>query len=1528
MSWGGTMFEYLMPRLLLRGLPGTLLEGACRTAVARQMEYGRELGLPWGVSESAYAAQYPDGDYQYQAFGVPGLGLKQGLEKDHVIAPYATLMATMLAPREALENLRRLAQEGAEGTYGMFEALDFTPERVPMGERRVIVRSYMAHHQGMSLVALANTLLGDVMPQRFHAEPMVRANELLLQERIPNDPPIVESTVTKGQAELPSGEGLQATVAPMSRRLTSPDTTVPRTNLFSNSAYHVMITNAGSGYSQWRNLDVTRWREDPTREVWGQFCYIRDVQRELVWSAGYQPTCRPPQGYEVIFAADRASIRRRDADIETLLEITVSPEQPVEVRRVTLTNHDSRPRELEITSYCEVVLAPHRDDVAHPAFGKLFVETEWVARSGALLCCRRPRSDAEQPVCAMHVAAVDISAAGSTLVGTGQYETDRARFLGRGRTLASPAALDYGTTLSGTTGPVIDPIFSLRHRVRLKPGGSAVIAFATAVAGSRSEALALADQYRGASAASRVFELAWAHSQIEHRHGDRFGEESHLFQRLASHVIFAGSALRPERSILAANRLGQEALWRFGISGDRPIILARFQNTDQLRLGQELIAAQAYLRARGLEIDLVFLSEEPGGYDEQARQQLLELVKAEAGNDRVNQPGGVYILKTAVMQDDEKILLQAAARVVLAADRGSLASQLDRTEWRHPVPGPLPVSSDRVKWDDEAVRLPADLLFSNGLGGFTPDGREYCVLISGQDRPHTTGNGQPKPTSVVYPRLAPAPWTNVIANPVFGFLASESGLGFTWSGNSQTNRLTAWNNDPVSDPPAEVIYLRDEDSGDIWCPTPLPVPSAEPVLVRHGQGYTTFERNAHGLQHELTLLVPHEDPIKLIRLRIRNVGDRRRKLSATYYAEWAPGPNRDNSAMHIDSEIDAETGALLARNAFRTDFGPRVAFAEVDRRPRTVTADRAEFVGRHGSMMAPAALSRAGLSGTAGEALDPCAAVQATFELDAGAEIQVVFMLGEADDVGAARDLIKKYRENGKALAILEEVRERWDALLETVQVRTPEPALDLLINRWLLYQVLSCRVWGRSAFYQSGGAFGFRDQLQDVMALFHAAPQESRAHILRAAGRQFPEGDVQHWWHPPEGRGIRTRIADDPLWLPFVTSRYVEATGDSAILDEVIPFLQGPVLRPDQNDDYGLPTFAPESGSLYDHCARALDWANRFGPHGLPLMGFGDWNDGMNRVGYKGKGESIWLAWFQIACINQFAPLSESRGDHERTARWRERADRLRAAVEQTAWDGGWYRRAYFDNGTPLGSIQNDACKIDSIAQSWAVMSRGGDATHVGEAMKAVDEHLVKHDDRLILLFTPPFDHSSLDPGYVKGYLPGVRENGGQYTHAAVWVMQAAALLGQGRFASELQRILNPILHADGPEAVERYRVEPYVLAGDVYSASPHAGRGGWTWYTGSASWYYQASLESILGFRRLGDRIAFQPCISPEWSQFEINYRFRSTTYVITVENPTGVESGVAAVWLDDKHQEGNSIPLTDDNLTHRVRVVVGRS
>jgi len=1519
-SWGGTMFEYLMPRLMLRSLPGTLLSEACETAVDRQIEYGKECGIPWGNSESAYNAQSSDGDYHYQSFGTPGLGLKRGLDKDLVVAPYAAALATMIVPREALENLRRLSVDGALGPFGYYEAIDFTRERVSRGKRSSVVRSYMAHHQGMSLVALTNTVLDEPMPRRFHSDPMVRAVDLLLQERLPRDAPVIETE----EPDNPLAATDRVEQAPLlSRRLTTPMTPAPRTHLLSNAHYHVMVTNAGSGYSTCRGFDVTRWREDATRDAYGQFLYIYDVTGGSVWSAGYQPTTKPADDYEVTYSSDKALFRRRDGKIETAMEVAVSPERCAEVRRVLLVNHDSQPHEIELTSYVEIAAGPRGADRAHPAFSKLFLETEWIPGSEALFCHRRPRSAEERPVWLVHVAAAE-----SETLGTPQFETDRARFVGRGRTTADPEALNRGQALSGTTGPVLDPIFSLRYRLKIAAGESAAIAFTTAMVDSREEAVALADHYHHASAVARAFELCWAHSQVEHRHRGWSPDDEHLFQRLAAHILFVAQTLRANPSAVAANRQGQTELWRYGISGDLPIVLVRIASNAELSLARSVLVAHAFLKLKGLDFDLVLLNEESSVYLNERRQQLLDLVRSSDARDLLDKPGGVFVRDESHLTSEGRTLLEAAARVVLVGERGSLATQLERIERMPASPSLLNPTQEPRGDTDLELPLPSDLQFANGLGGFSADGREYVLYVRGSGQTSVRRNGKPRPEPVPYPVLPPAPWVNVVSNQGFGFIVSESGAGFTWAGNSQLNRLTPWSNDPVIDPAGEVVYLRDLASGEVWTPTPLPIPSSSNTLVRHGQGYTTFERSCCGIHSELTLFVAHDDPVKLVLLKVHNTSLEERQLEATYYVEWVLGTTRDTTASQIVTEIDHETGALFARNAFRTDFADHVAFAGVNLSPCTVTGDRAEFLGRYGSLAAPAALRRVELSDRVGAALDPCGAIQTKFSLGSGEEKTLVFFLGEAGHRDAAHAIIHRYRDTQRSLDELMRVQDRWNAFLGAIQVQTPDPAMNLLLNRWLPYQVLSCRVWGRSAFYQSGGAYGYRDQLQDIMALVYGARDEARAQIHRAASRQFLEGDVQHWWHPPAGRGVRTRISDDYLWLPYVVTHYVATTGDAALLDESEPYLRAPLLAEGQEETYELPEVSGVSETIYAHCVRALKHGMKTGPRGLPLIGTGDWNDGMNRVGHKGQGESVWNAWFQIAVLSRFEGLARRRGDTATARLCQDHAEALRSAVEKEAWDGSWYRRAYFDDGTPLGSAKNDECEIDAIAQAWAVISGAADPQRASQALAAVEELLVCQEDGLILLLTPPFDTGTLKPGYIKGYVPGIRENGGQYTHAATWVVLATALQGKGQRAVELFQMLSPITHSSDLASVARYKVEPYVVAADVYGRPPHTGRGGWTWYTGSAAWFYRVGLEAILGFQLRGETLKLDPQIPSTWPSFALHYQHGMTRYRILVENPSGAGHGIQKIVLDGETMVTETIPLVNDGHEHTVQIWLGES
>ncbi len=1504
-SWSGSMFEYLMPSLVMRAPAGSLLEQTSRLVVRRQISYGAALGVPWGLSESAYNVRDLELIYQYSNFGVPGLGLKRGLSENAVVAPYATALATMVDPGAAARNFARLTAIGARGRYGFYEALDYTPTRLPEGKDVAIVRAFMAHHQAMTVVAIANALLDGQMRARFHAEPIVQATELLLQERTPRDVALAHPRAE----EVKTAATVRDLELPAVRRLRSVHDATPEAHLLSNGRYAVMLTGAGSGYSRWGDLGITRWREDVTRDDWGAYVFLRDVESGDVWSAGHQPSGVEPDSYDVTFTEDRAEFVRRDGPITTTLDVVVSPEDNAEVRRVSLANAGSRTRDIELTSYAELVLAPPAADAAHPAFSKLFVQTEYLAKAGAILATRRRRSPGEPEIWAAHLAVVE----GET-VGEPQIETDRARFLGRGREVRAPVAVMDGRPLTNTVGTVLDPVFALRHRVRVPPGRTVRIAFWTVVASSRGEVLDLIDKHEDTTAFDRAATLAWTQAQVQLSYLGIDAEQAGLFQRLAGHVLYADPSLRPSSDAIRRGGGGPAALWAQSISGDLPIVLVRIDNIEDIAIVRQLLRAHEYWRMKQLAVDLVILNDRASSYVQDLQIALETQVRTsqsrlQTGADVAG--GAVFVLRADLISVETRALLLSMARAVLVGRRGTLSEQLNRLQEADTAAAPPP---RRVPLADvsQTFPLPPDLEFFNGLGGFAADGREYVTIL---------GAG----------RSIPAPWINVIANPSFGFQVAVEGSGYTWSVSSRENQLTPWSNDPVTDRPGEVIYLRDEESGELWGPTARPIrDEAAPYIARHGQGYSRFEHTAHGIALGLLQYVPLDDPIKISRLTIRNTSGRSRRLSVTAYVEWVLGPSRSASALSVVTELDPQTGAMLARNPWNMTFGSRVAFADLGGRQTAWTGDRREFLGRNGTLDNPAALAgEALLSQRVGAGLDPCGALQSPVELQPGSTVEIVFFLGEAATAADAQSLIARYRA-ADLDAVLREVVGFWDDVLGAVQVKTPDRSMDIMLNRWLLYQTLACRMWARSAFYQASGGYGFRDQLQDGMALALSRPALTRAHLLRAAARQFVEGDVQHWWLPQSGHGVRTRVADDRIWLAYATAHYVEATGDLAVLDELVPFLEGQVLQTGEHDVYFKPTLAEHSATLFEHCARGLDQGLALGEHGLPLFGTGDWNDGMNRVGEMGKGESTWLGWFLHATLAAFAPLANARNEETRASKWLSHAAALRTSLEREAWDGDWYRRGYFDDGTPLGSSTGDACRIDSIAQSWSVMSGAGNPARALRAMAAVDEQLIRRGDGLALLFTPPFDRTPLDPGYIKGYPPGIRENGGQYTHAATWSAIAFAALGDGDKSAELFSLMNPIKRTSTRADLRRYKVEPYVVAADVYSVAPHVGRGGWTWYTGSAGWLYRAGIEAILGFRVQGAFLLLAPCIPKAWPRFEIAFKYRSARYQIAVENPHGVSRGVAYVELDGTAlpQGATRLALVDDGEAHKVRLILGQA
>jgi cyclic beta-1,2-glucan synthetase len=1496
-SWSGSMFEYLMPSLVMRAPAGSVLEQTTRMVVARQRSYAAGLGIPWGISESSYNARDLEMTYQYSNFGVPGLGLKRGLSENRVVAPYATGLAAMIDPVAAAQNYAELAKLGAEGRFGFYEAVDFTPARVPSSEAQAIVRSFMAHHQGMTITAIANTLQNGRLRDRFHAEPMIQGVELLLQERIPRD---VASAPPRATEVLVAPVEQQD--APAVRTFENPATEPPTAHLLSNGNYGVMLTATGEGFSRWRDMAITRWRAEAAQAALGSFLFLRDTASGEVWSAGTQPTRAGVDRHRAVFCEHHAAFTHQMPRLTTLTEVVVSAEDDAEARRVTLTNSGRRAREIDVTSYAELVLAPAAADQAHPAFSKMFVVTDYLPELGVIIATRRRRSPTDPEVWAAHIAVVEGEETGPI-----QIETDRARFIGRGRDIASAEMIDQ--PLSGTTGTVLDPIFSIRRRVSVPAGGTTRVTFWTLVADSPDDLLDLVDRHRDPSAFSRAVTLAWTQAQVKLRHLGITHADAADFQALGGMLIRNDPRLRASPAQIVSGAAPQSALWALGISGDLPIVLLLIDDAEDVAVLHQAISAHEYWQMRQHAVDLVVLNDRTSSYVQDLQIAIESAVRAARSRPRaagIHAPanGTIHALRTDLLNPGARAQLVSVARVILVASRGDLSSQLARLA---PLPPRMAASPLLPRKVSPPSALP-QLEFFNGTGGFDLDGREYVTIL----KPGQT---------------TPAPWINVVSNPTFGFQVSADGSGHVWSENSRENQITPWSNDPVSDPSGEAIYLQDLETGQVWTPTALPIRGPGTHIARHGFGYSRFQHETDGIAADMTQFVPLDEPAKITRLQLRNSGTTTRNLSVTAYAEWVLGTSRGSAAPYIITRTDPSTGAILAQNSFSTAFPGRIAFADFGAETSSLTADRAEFIGSGGSLAAPAGLRAAPLSGATGPALDPCAALQRRLTLGPGETVTLTFLIGQTESETTASALIQRLRA-ADTETLLSAVREHWSTLLGTVQVRSPDRAMDILLNGWLMYQTLACRIWARAGFYQASGAYGFRDQLQDGMALTFARPEMTRAHLLRAASRQFPEGDVQHWWLPHSGQGVRTRISDDRVWLGYGVARYIAVSGDAAILDEEVPFLQGPPVPPGAHDDFFQPQVSEGTATLFEHCARGLDQAIELtGENGMPLIGTGDWNDGMNRVGESGRGTSVWLGWLLIATIDMMAPLADTR-DPARAARWRAHARSVLDAIERDGWDGAWYRRGTFDDGSLLGSASSDECRIDSIAQSWAVLSGAADPERAHTAMASMTRHLVRPDPGLALLFAPPFDRTPLDPGYIKGYPPGLRENGGQYSHAAMWAVLAQAKLGDGDAAHDLFAILNPINHARTPADADRYKVEPYVVAADVYSTPPHAGRGGWTWYTGSAGWMYRAGVEGIVGLTRTGDTLHLNPCLPKDWPELNVTISLGAAHYDIAVRNPERSGRGIRSAVLN-----GRALTATDDGLTfplqdgdHQLTVVLG--
>lgn len=1503
-SWNGSMFEYLMPNLFTKLYKNTLLEKTAQGVVESQMNYAREKNVPWGISESSYYRFDSAENYQYQGFGVPELGRKRGLAKDLVITPYASLMAVDIRPHAVVQNIEALRKAGLQGVFGFYESVDYTKSRLPVGRDKAVIKSYMAHHQGMILVSLANFLNSTSMPDRIHSDPRLQSTELLLQEQIPMKEPVEAAESPETALRESETEGISITpwqVDPQGNILT--------THTLSNGDLQFLMTHSGSGYIKWRDIALTRWRQDAALDNWGVWFFLQDEDSGAFWSVGSQPIQSHAQEYRVIFAAHMTELRRVQNDIRVNLQSTVPPHDDILLQKITLTNQSDQVRRIRLMSYGEVVLAPQATDRRHPAFNKLFIENHFLPERNLLVFERRQRSSEEQPRAMAHGLI-------SESAGKVAFDSDRKTFIGRNHDLSNPITLTEQKALEGREGKTLDPIFSLGQTLTLAPHETVSLTFLTLGAEDKKAAVTLADQFQNQSKINHAFTDAKTSSEALLRALDIENKDLETYQKLLSLLIYPNEKIRGAESVIKENTLGQSGLWPFGISGDYPIFLVTINHQENIPLLQELLKAHTYWRKLGLMIDLVILNTKDTGYTHELNERIHQTINAMNSGSWLNRRGGIFVLTASQMEEESRILVRTAANGLIELSNGSLEDHLKSAAVPRPsLPPFMPTGIEKAFHTEAKTEPSANLQLANGIGGFTEDGKTYQIFL--KDYPKLS-----KPPGL----NTPAPWVNIIANQDFGFMISEAGSGYTWAVNSGENRLSPWFNDPVSDPAGEALYLRDEITGEIWTPTPQPAGQGLDFLVRHSQGHTSFESRAHGFDQNLRLFTDAEDPVKIIELTLTNQTDQSRRMTATYYVEWVLGVDQASTQRFIVPVYDNESDTLLAQNTYSAEFSERAAFLTASRSVHGLTTDRREFLGFPGNRKAPQGLKRLGLTSRVEAGLDPCAALQVHLNFEPGETVTVHFVLGQGKDREESLNLARQYSQDDTVKKSWQQTNQAWDQYLNTLTIETPDPAFDIILNHWLPYQALSCRIWGRSAFYQSSGAYGFRDQLQDVTSVLAAAPEIARQHILRAARHQFEAGDVLHWWHPPSGRGVRTRISDDLLWLVYVTYEYIHKTGDASILAEEIPFRTGEPLDEDEEERYGHYDLTDGTFTLFEHCRRALDHAHTDGPHGLPLIGTGDWNDGMNRVGIEGKGESVWLGWFLYENFNRFARLCDVQDEPALAAEMREKANHLQETLHSVAWDNHWYLRAFYDDGTPLGSHMNDECQIDSLPQSWSILTKGGSPERQREAMESLKEHLLKKEDQLILLFTPPFDETEKDPGYIKGYPPGIRENGGQYTHAAIWAVWAMTELGQGNEAFEAFQILNPINHSLDLQSAQQYEVEPYVVAADIYSTPPHVGHGGWTWYTGSSGWLYRLGVEAILGFKLEGDQLRIDPCIPADWDGYEIHYCYQDRTYQITVSNPDHVQSGVRKIIIDGSEIEGETLPLEPGEAPARVEIVLG--
>ena len=1500
-SWSGTAFEYLMPNINIPKYEGSLLDESCKFLVKTQMEYSKNLNIPWGISEAAFNLRDLQSNYQYKAFGIPWLGLKRGLADEMVVSSYAGILAISEVPKEEVKNLKWLEKEGMYDKYGFYESIDYTPERVEKGKNSAVVKTYMAHHQGLILLSINNLFHNDILQKRFMKNPEIDAVSILLQETMPEKAIITKEKKEKVEKlKYKDYENyVQTTYKKIDERLITG-------NFISNEDYVVAMNQKGQGVSKYKDVYINRFKVTSDYPQ-GIFFAFKNIKNKNIWSSNYAYNENKESQYQISFMPDKHEQEIVNGNIKTKIETTVSSNQPVELRRVTLENQGNEEEILEVTCYFEPVLSRKEQDYSHPAFNNLFLIPKLEEETNSIIVQRKNR-EANTP---KFYLGANLSTNSET-IGDFEYEIDQEKFIGRGN-LGIPNRIKNSIPLSKKMGLVTEPIVALKRTIKVKPQEEALIDFILAVNENEEVVIENIKKYQSTGNVTKEFELSKARVEAESRYLSRKGSDMAVYQKMLSYIIFDN----PIKSQLVEKKkkhsnYHQSELWKYGISGDLPIILLKIKNVNDGYIVKEALKAHEFFRMKKVETEMVILDEEKHSYENYVKEEIEGSILNHHMAYLKNQRGGIFTLSKGEIDKKDIELLEFLASIIIDSDKGGLKNNIKELEENYLEKQEVigeevqkPVFEEEEKEDIDLLSNHEELKYYNEYGGFSADGKEYLMRINQENR-------------------LPTVWSHIMANEKFGTIVTENMGGYSWYQNCRLNRVSCWSNQPSYDIPSEVIYIKDEETKKAWSLGLNPMPDDRNYNIVYGFGYCKYIHKSNGIEQELEMFVPKEDSCKIGILNLKNTTPNRKKLKLYYYIKPVIGEDEKKSNGYIDLKFDANNNLLQAQNLYREEMEKTKVYVSSSEKIKSYTGDKNFFLGE-GGMDQPQALKKVSLNNQNSLGKKPCMAYEIEIELESFENKEISIILGAEEEEMDCKNIAYKYQKIANCKQELNTIKNYWKELLERVQVYTPLESTNILLNGWIAYQIISSRLVGKTGYYQSGGAYGFRDQLQDTIGLKYLEPEMLKEQIIKHSKHQFLEGDVEHWWHEENQRGIRTKFSDDLLWLAYLTIEYISFTGDKSILDIKTPYIEGAELEENQDERYEKYLPSKQEGTIYEHCIKAIERSLNFGENGIPKIGSGDWNDGFSTVGNKGKGESVWLGFFLSLILEHFVSICREKGDELLAQKYEEVRNNLKKALNTNAWDGRWYKRAFMDDGNVLGSMENEECRIDSIAQSWSVISKVGDNDKKYISMESLENHLIDRENGIIKLLDPPFEKSKLEPGYIKAYLPGVRENGGQYTHSSVWVIIAEAMLGFGDKALELYRMINPIEHSRTKEASKKYKVEPYVIAADIYGTGNLAGRGGWTWYTGSASWYYKAGIENLLGLKVENGYLKIEPCIPKDWKEYQIRYQYKESKYHITIKNPNGkngFEPENSKILLNGNEVE-NSIKLDGSRNVYQIEV-----